>query len=134
VSRTKNGVSRAGHRSRTLRWRDLCPPEPVRGAAEGEALRLALLVSLGVLQAGTFVADHQPLPGNYIDHLDWLWRTLAPLARHSLTIRTARRLIDLAGPRMRWDDGRALRRDLHRLAIAADRCGRHPAAQPMARP
>lgn len=127
-------MSRPRRRSRALRWRDLCPPEPVQGAAEGEALRLALLASLGVLQAGTFVADHQPLPGDYIDHLDWLWRTLAPLARHSPTIRTARRLINLAGPHMRWDDGRTLRRDLHRLAIAADRCGRQSAAQPTARP
>lgn len=115
--------------NRFPRWADLGPPSRSRPltaaeAREHHAIRLALILALGVLQAGSFAADHQPLPGDYIDHYAWLRQALAPLARRSPTVALARRLINLAGPTIRWDHGRALRRDLLRLAIAADRLAR----------
>lgn len=115
--------------SRFPRWSDLGPPPRSRPLTavevrEHQAVRLALMLTLGVLQAGSFTPDHAPLPGDYIDHHAWLRQVLAPLARRFPTVALARRLIHLAGPTIRWDDGRALRRDLLRLAIAADRLGR----------
>lgn len=115
--------------ARFPRWTDLRPPRTVRPLTaaeqqEHQAIRLALILALGVLQAGSFTPDHQPLPGDYIDHHAWLRQVLEPLARRSPTVALARRLINLAGPTIRWDEGRALRRDLLRLAIAADRLGR----------
>lgn len=111
------------------RWTDIRPPSRPRPLTASEirehhAIRLALILSLGVLQAGSFAADHQPLSGDYLDHHAWLRQVLAPLARRSPTVALARRLINLAGPTIRWDEGRALRRDLLRLAIAADQLAR----------
>ncbi len=116
-------------RSRFPRWSDLRPPHTARPLTvaelqEHQAVRLALILALGVLQAGSFAADHQPLSGDYIDHHAWLRQVLEPLARRSPTVALARRLINLAGPTIRWDEGRVLRRDLLRLAIAADRLSR----------
>ena len=119
--------------SRFPRWADLGPPSRPRPLTATEvreyhAIRLALMLTLGVLQAGSFTPDHAALPGDYFDHHAWLRQALAPLVRRSPTVAVSRRLVNLAGPTIRWDDGRALRRDLLRLAIAADRLA-HPGGQ-----
>lgn len=83
---------------------------------EYHAVRLALILTAGVLQAGTFVASARPLPGDFYEHYAWLRRTLQPLARRSPTVACFIRLINLEGPRTAWDDPRVVRRHLRLLA------------------
>lgn len=99
----------------------LRPPRAARPLTDVEvreyhAVRLALVLAAGVLQAGCFVSRVQPIPGDSYAQLAWLRRTLAPLVRRSPTVALLVRLINLEGPRIAWDDPRILRRHLRRLA------------------
>src|ERR1035437_3779762 len=109
------------------RWSDLCPPRTSRPLSavevrEHHAIRLGLVLALGVIQNGGFVRALQPLPMDYDQQWAWLRRALKPLARHSPAITQARRLIDLDG-RIAWDNPRTLKRHLLRLVDEAERLG-----------
>lgn len=99
----------------------LRPPRTLRPLTaverrEYHAVRLALILTAGVMQSGSFDAADQPIPGNFLDRAAWLRRTLAPLRRRSPTVALLRRLIDLEGPPITWDNPVTLGRHLHRLA------------------
>lgn len=107
--------------TRFPQWSQLRPSRarrPLTAIEEREyqAVRLALLLAAGVLQAGSFVAGVEPIPGDAYDHLTWLRRTLKPLVCRSPTIASFVRMINLEGPRIGWDDPKVVRRHLRCLA------------------
>ena len=118
-------------RRRIPHWLDIRPPRQPRPittaeAREFHAVRLALMLALGVIQAGAFAAGHEALPGDQYDHARWLRDVLRQLGRRSPTAALAARLINIEGPRIAWDDPRIVRRHLVRLAAEAERMGWQP--------
>lgn len=113
-------------RPRFPHWRDLRAPRAPQppGAAEAReyhALRLALFLSAGVHQSGFFCDGVQPLRGDTYEHFAWLRAALEPLEAVSPTVRRFRRLINVEGPRIGWDDPAVVRRHLHALRAEAAR-------------
>lgn len=110
-------------RSRFPRWSDLRPLSPAAAQREQAAVRLALLLAVGMLRNGHLLPPYRSIPGDEEDQFDWLRAALRPLDRRSPTVALVRRLLHLNGSDAAWFDERALRRHLHRLAAEAQRVG-----------
>lgn len=98
-------------------------PLTVAEQREYHAVRLALLLTAGVMQSATFVDGPHPIAPASIERCAWLRQALRPLVRRCPTIAILIRLVDLEGPAITWDDPLILRRHLRRLAVAAEQLG-----------
>lgn len=115
--------------ARIPRWSQLRPAPTARPLStverqEYHAIRLGLLLALGILQNHAFMPEWRPIPGDHENQLDWLRLALKPLVRHSPTIALAVRLIHLDGPAITWNDPAMLGRHLQRIAEEVRRLGK----------
>lgn len=110
-------------RSRYPRWSDLRPLSPAVEQREATAVRLALLLTAGVMQSATFVDGPHPIAPALIERCAWLRQAMRPLVGHCPTLAMLVRLVDLEGPEIAWDDPFILRRHLRRLAVEVERLG-----------
>lgn len=95
-----------------LDGRPLTPTE----LAESRAIQIALVLVVAMYHQEAMYYIDQPVRGGYDTHWDWLREKLAPLAKHSLTVKRITILLDPQNcDPLTWDCKQGLRMILRRL-------------------